>query len=149
MKAGDLVEIAIWLSGTETPDMIRAFKDRAQVNTTEAAKKLGLIVAPFSWETKKPGEDRVPPVPKEISGINVELLVGEALLILDRPVIMKQSGFVYDLEMEDLARLRKITRRAHAKVQPGSKLNNQQCDAIIEQLGPASALRTLRGHLDA
>lgn len=151
MKVGEVIESAIWLSGEENEQMIQAFKDRVRINIDEEAKKWNVVVGPMTWVIKKPGDDRVPPVPDAIQGINVQLLVGEAMVLGPvKPVIMASSGFVYDLRREDLLLLRKITRKAHQRRQPGSGLTDAQCDAVIEQLGPEAALRTLRnGHLDA
>lgn len=145
MKPGNRVESAIWLAGTEDDQMIQAFKDRARSQSDQKAKQHNVVVGPFIWTIKRPGDDRVPSVPDGISGVDVRLLVGEADIFPGKPtIISNQPGFVHDLTNEDIARLRKLTRCAHQKVQPGSKLNDQQCDAIIEKLGPDAALRTLR-----
>lgn len=145
MKPGDIVESAIWLSGEETDQMIQAWKDRVREKTNEKAKLDNMEVGPFNWVIKRPGDDRVPPVPDHINGINVQLLVGEASVIGKRQTIIhKQSGFVYDLTKDDLNRLRQITRRAHAHKQPGNRLNDKQCDAVIEHLGPDVVLKMLR-----
>jgi hypothetical protein len=150
MKPGQMVESAIWLSGEETEQMIQAWKDRVRENTDQTAKNFNVEVGPFTWVIKYPGDDRVPPVPDHIKGIDVKLLVGEASVIAKKTVIHKQSGFVYELTNEDRKLLHRITRKAFAKRQPGSKLSDQHCDAVIEQLGPEAALKTLRrGSFDA
>lgn len=145
MKPGDVIEAAIWLNGEEQPHMIESFKKSVLTNTKNQLKDMYLEPGEFTWTIKRPGEDRVPEVPKEITGLDVRLLVGEAMVFpTKRHVILKQSGFVYDLTKEDLNRLRRLTRQAHAKIQPGAGLNDKQCDAIIEYLGPDVALKTLR-----
>ena len=78
-------------------------------------------------------------------GPDVRLLIGEAKVgSYRRPVIVKQTGFVEDLTKEDRDRLRKLTRRAHAKTHPGDRLTDRHCDKIIEALGPDVAVKTLR-----
>ena len=151
MKPGDIIESAIWLAGDETDQMIQSWKDRVRETTNERAKMMNVQVGPFTWIIKSPGDERVPQVPDHIHGINVRLLVGEAVVLgAKQTVIHKQSGFVYDLTEQDLNNLRQITRRAHAKRNPGSRLDDKQCDAVIEHLGPEIAIRTLRsGRFDA
>lgn len=145
MKPGDNVEIAIWLTGEEPLWQIEDFKLRTRVQTDNAARHYHVEVGPFDWKIKKPGEDRVPKVPDHISGIDVGLLVGEAKVIHDsRPMIYRESGFVVDLPKAEREKLRRLTRRAHQRQYPGDRLNDRQCDAIIEFLGPDVAVQTLK-----
>ncbi len=59
------------------------------------------------------------------------------------------GSFVHELNPADLARLRDITRLAHAWRKPGERrLTDAECDAVIEEIGPDSALRTLKQAVD-
>lgn len=136
MKPGDRCEIAIWLDGTETLELIQRWKEdvREQANLFE--QNLNVTIGPFEFNMKRPGEERVPQVPEHVSGPDVRLLVAEADVTAGHFTIWKATGFVHDLTQPDLERLRKITRHAHALAHPGDKLDDQHCDSIIEQLGP-------------
>ena len=146
MKPGDMLEIAIWLSGTETPEQIAQWKDiDSLAAVAHAEREFGVNIGPLEFSIKVPGEDRVPPVPDHIAGPDVKLLVGEAKVAY-RPgyTIVPATGFVSDLEKDDREKLRGITRRAHAKRHPGDRLTDRHCDQIIEALGPDVAVKTLR-----
>lgn len=147
MKPGELIELAIWLSGTETHDQIERWKNiDCHKIARETERQNNVVIGPLEFTVKKPGEDRVPPVPSHISGPDVRLLVCEAKTFAVKSdfTSVRGLGFVHDLTPDDLDRLRKLTRRAHAKANPGDRLNNQRCDLIIESLGPEIAVRTLR-----
>src|SRR5689334_15645595 len=107
MKPGELAEYAIWVDGTETEAMLRQWKaDCAYMMASSQEPKLRL--GPVSFEIKRPGEDRVPPVPDRIKGPNVRLLIATAE-VLGFEILAKQS-FVDGLDKRDLKRLRKATR---------------------------------------
>ena len=148
MNPGELVEMAIWLSGTETPEQIERWKNIDCPNMARATERQNNVaIGPLEFTVKKPGEDRVPQVPEHIHGPDVRLLVCEAQTFAPKSNLTMQTrglGFIHDLTPDDLAKLRKMTRRAHAKANPGDRLNNQQCDRVIESLGPDIAVRTLR-----
>jgi hypothetical protein len=131
MKLGDLAEYAIWVDGTESEQMLRQWKaDCAYVmsHSQEPALKLG----PLSFEIKRPGEDRVPPVPGRIKGPNVRLLVATAEVIGFET--LRAESFVSGLDKRDLNRLRKATREAQ-----GRHLPDAICDQIIDRMGPVAA----------
>jgi len=131
MKIGDLAECAVWIDGTESEAMLRQWKaDCAYMMASGQEPKLRL--GPVKFEIKKPGEDRVPPVPDRIKGPDVRLLIATAE-VLGFEVVAKQS-FVDGLDKRDLRRLRAATRQAH-----GSQLPDSVCDQIIERLGPVAA----------
>lgn len=59
------------------------------------------------------------------------------------------GGFLADLSMEDLNRLRAITRRVHQYYRPYERpLTDQQADALIDGLGPDAAERSLKYAVD-
>lgn len=145
---GDLFETAIWLSGEETSEDLRRWKEEECPKMKEdAEKEFGVIIGPIEFLVKAPGQDRVPQVPDHISGFEVKLLVAQAKVFAYAPSLSNGPGFVFDLERDDLVRLRKLTRSAHAKTHPGDRLTNAQCDAIINALGPEVAVRTLGGEI--
>ena len=147
MKDGDPYELCIWLTGRETEALIVQWKADCQELLGDEAASRGFIIGPMTFTEKRPGEDRVPPVPDHIHGHDVRLLIGEAeVRRAPRTEIIKSSGFVQDLDAKDLARLREITRQARAKQMPlAAVLTDAECDDIIERIGPETALKTLRG----
>ena len=138
MKVGDTLEAAIWLDGCETPEMRALFMKTGR----QAFEDTGAVIGPVTWVEKYPGEDRVPPVPDHVQGPDVRLLVVEATVIaLSSP----DSMFLDELEPDDLRRLRRITRRAYAKMFPKrALLTDRQCDTLINDLGPDSAAEALQ-----
>lgn len=133
MKPGDLAECAIWLQGTETDDMLRQWKaDCAYMmaNGHDPVLKLG----PLTFEIKRPGSDRVPPVPERITGPDVRLLIATAEVLGFETA--RPASFIGDLAESDLVKLRGITRRQHGHRGP---LSDAQCDQIIDRLGPVAA----------
>ncbi len=131
MKIGELTERAIWIDGTESEAALRQWKvDCAfmMASAQEPRLKLG----PVTFEIKRPGEDRVPPVPAHITGPDVRLLVATAEVVGFEPV--HRGSFLNELSEADLVRLRKATRKVH-----GKKLPDGVCDQIIERLGPVAA----------
>ena len=143
--AGDTVECAIWVDGRETAEQRQQFEHDVQEAMVNGQRAHGAILGPVTWTEKRPGEQRVPPVPEHIAGPDVRLLVAEARVIglvanLNNPV-----GFVHELEPDDHALLRRITRREYQKQYPGQpRLTDRQCDTLINDLGPDAALETLR-----
>ena len=145
MRHGDIIEIALWLDGTETDYQLAHWRGIVCVDTARAeAHKFNLEVGPFTFVEKQPEEDHVPKVPEYISGPNVRLLVGNAPVRSKKPLILKESGFVEDLSYEDREKLRASTRRVLAKRHPADTLSDRNCDQVIEMLGPEVALKTLR-----
>ena len=147
MKTGDIVETAVWLTGTETPEMRRQYEAEVKNAIARAQSENGAILGPVVWTEKKPGEERVPTPPAHVNGPDVRLLVGEAKIVARAPVLSTTgSRFVADLDGADLAQLRAATRRAYANDFPGyPPLTDRQCDTLINDLGPEAALNTLRG----
>ena len=147
LKAGDVVEFAIWLTGAETERELQHWKTVVipKVHADTIAQH-HVELSPFSFTEKKPGTERVPPVPDHVKGPDVRLLVAEAKVGRStRKEIVRASGFVHDLTKDDLAKLRKITRRAHRRTHPGDVLSDKAADQVIEYLGPEAAVKTLRG----
>ena len=108
----------------------------------ETARQQNTALTPLRGTEKRPGDDRVPPVPDHIQGPDVLLLVAEA----DVQVLMgyDPGNFLAELEPRDLGRLRGITRAAYARRYPvRAPLTNPQCDTLINDLGLDAALASL------
>jgi hypothetical protein len=142
MKLGDILEAAIWITGDEAPEIRARYEGDVRVSITRACEQAGVIAGPVQWIEKRPEDDRVPEVPDHITGSRVRLLVAEAAVVAQAP--MNPAGsFVANLDRIDLERLRALTRRQHAREMPGT-LSDEQCDEIIEAIGPEAAIATLR-----
>lgn len=147
-EIGSVLECAIWLDGRETPTDRRQFEADVRTSMQAQAARDGIRIGPMTWTEKKPGEARVPPPPDHITGPNVRLLVGEAIVTGHEIVVWQKVGFVDDLEPRDLEILRRITRKKYAEEYPLHALSNgpltdRQCDTLINDLGPDVAVSTL------
>lgn len=133
MFVGDLAECAIWITGEETEVMLRQWRADAtylMANGHDPVLKLG----PLTFEIKRPGAERVPPVPAQISGPDVRLLIATAEVLGFETV--KRASFIGDLGPADLSKLRAVTRRQHGHRGP---LTDAMCDQIIDRVGPVAA----------
>lgn len=143
MKTGDVIESAIWLSGDESAEDRRRFEADVTHALTELCDHFGFLHGPVMFVEKRPGDDRVPPVPDHIQGQRVRLLVAEAEVVSRKPEQTPDS-FVANLEPDDLRRLREITQRAYMRQFRGRRLTDGQLDEVIEGIGPDAALDCLR-----
>lgn len=148
-SCGDVLESAIWLDGTETVAERARFANDVAEAMRAWGRRHGREIGPVTWIEKRPGDDRVPPVPDHIAGPNVRLLVAEAMIVTEGPIQRAKVGFVDDLEPSDAALLRRVTRRAYRRQYPNRRthpdLTDRQCDTLINDLGPDAAVETLRG----
>lgn len=139
MKPGDVIEVAVWLDGRETAEIRRQYEADVLETANLNLKAHGLVVTGIRWIEKRPGEPRVPEPPNSISGRVPRLLVAEIA------VGVPPSAFVTELEPDDLARLRRLTRAAYEREWPEyGRLTDRQCDRLINDIGPDAALRSLR-----
>lgn len=144
MRIGDVIESAIWLSGEESKKLRAFYEKDVEFTIATMCAQEGWLHGPVSFIEKRPEDDRVPPVPDHIHGPQVRLLVAEAQIVARKPE-SKPDSFVANLDRKDLVILRHVTRRSHARTNPESrKLNDHECDEIIERFGPEVALDTLR-----
>ena len=147
LRIGDLIECAIWLSGVETEAEIKRWMDidcPAALRGIVMQEDTKLEIGPVLFELKRPGDERVPQVPKHIAGPHVRLLVAEAFVVGLK--LVRTTTFLQCLDDGDLARLRAVTRRHHAKLGMG-ELSDAECDRIIEKLGPGSAAQAAAGSM--
>lgn len=143
MRVGEVIESAIWITGNEPVEIRRQYECDVTQAIDDLCNEHGFSHGPVKFIEKRPGEERVPPVPDHIQGDMVRLLVAEAVIDYHN-VCTSEGSFVANLEKKDLDSLRKITRRAWAKKHPHDTLSDHQCDEYIEELGPDAALETLR-----
>lgn len=145
MKLDDLIESAIWITGDESQLTRKRYEQDVIQAIDDLCSEEGFERGPVSFIEKLPGSDRVPEVPDHVHGSRVRLLVCEALII-GKSVLTSAGSFVDNLDRKDLMRLRIITRTAWIKRNPGQVLTDGECDHYIEQLGPETAIATLRSH---
>ena len=137
LYVGDLIEAAFWFSSpTEKQEAKRSI--RKAIGRVEDAA----LLSPVTWAELPPDNERAPE-PPEGSPRGVMLLVGEAKVLSVKKAVTKPDGFVGQLDVKDLAELRRVTRSAYAKSNPGITLTDWECDQYIERIGPDSALKTL------
>lgn len=147
LHPGDVIEAAIWMTGEER-EVEGGLKNRFEKDMRESlaagADAEGVIIGPLVIIEKRPGEDRVPPVPDNVHGIDVRLLVGEATVVGYVPEA-SEGYFIADLEPKDLARLVTILRRVYQQYNPGKpELAIERCYEFININGPDQALTALR-----
>lgn len=135
---GQPFETAAWFDPTN-PIARRETKKSLLIAMTRLQEHCSVVLGEFHWSVLSPGDDRVPEPPK-VAPNGIKLMFVEAEVVALKPKLGQQS-FVMDLEFADLELLRKITRRGAKKA--GRKLTDKECDAIIDQLGPEMAERTL------
>jgi hypothetical protein len=147
MNPGHAYEFAIWLTGLESPERIEAERDAMLVAFDRIAERDGVLLTPATFKELRPGEDRVPPVPKHIGGPNVRLLYAEAEVVGQAPMLVVNS-FLGDLDPVDLERLRTITRRT-ARGYGQAAMTDEECDRMIEEIGPDAAMEAVRNAVDS
>lgn len=141
MRIGDTFEAAIWLDGKESDVVRRQYEADMNEALDVECRRNGYGHGPVRFYEIRPGHVRVPPVPPHVDGPNVRMLVCEAVITPGlRPV-----SFLGDLDIVDLERLRAITRRvAGQRAGKPVYLSDEDCDAIIEEIGPDAALDAVR-----
>lgn len=138
LTLGEVIESAIWITGDESHELRKRYEADVTLAIADLCREHGVIHGPIQWREKRPGTDRVPEVPDHIQGSRVRLLVAEATVTELVPQ-SSQGSFIANLEKKDLDRLRALTRKAAKQ-----NLSNEQCDAVIESIGPEAAIDTLR-----
>lgn len=147
ITARDIVELAVWISDSDDQRMIKSWKKiDAPRLFKESAEAAGVRLGSIKFYELKPGEDRAGTPPKDIQGINVRLLIAECDVIGIIPQPEPESAFTLDLELVDLERMRTATRRAYGLVWAADgktlrELRDDECDRIINLLGPDAAAR--------
>jgi len=142
MQIGDVIENAIWITGDEREDLRERYKNDVLGTIDDLCAREGFEHGPITMHELRPGDDRCPEVPDHVKGTRVRLLVVESTLV-KKLVVESESSFVGNLDRADLVKLRKITRdRASKNLK--RIISNDECDYIIETLGPDAAVSALR-----
>ena len=145
-ESGNEVEFAIWYDAGEHLDPINSCSESIKdaLDAVCATKNVGH--GEISYEILKPGDDRVPLVPRWL-----EIITGAIPRLLLATTKTTSSlhhgptGIIGDLDKKDIVRLRVITRRAHRMAHPKTTpLTNQECDRIIDQVGIEVVMDQLR-----
>ena len=146
MRPGDALEFSVWYNAAKILDPEFRFGDQCREPMENICASAGLKCGPVSFTVLKPGDDRVPPVPKwleNVRGVLPRLLVGTATA--EFPSSTESPGLVQDLDKSDLEKLRAITRRKHQEFFPGSPpFRDYECDTMINAMGMEVVLQTLR-----
>lgn len=128
----DTAELAVWISDEDKPHEIEHWKNTiAPTKFKESADAAGVTVGPLRFYTLRPGEGRAGHPPKGLTGSNMRLLVAECDVVGFKPAV-KPYSFLAELSQKELQTLREATRRAWHPTQ----ISDQQCDLVIEKLGP-------------
>lgn len=147
LKSNDTAQLALWVSDDDPPNLIKEWKEiHAPKAFKDSAEACGVILGPISFHELKPGQDRAGTPPDSAQGINVRLIVAECDIVGLLPQPEAQSLFTYDLERADLENMRLATRRAYGLVLAADgktlrELRDDECDKIINLIGPDAAAR--------
>lgn len=101
--------------------------------------ELGADHTEIEWETLKLGDPRIDGDPPRSE---CYLRIG-CVRITKLPIhLVTNTPLSKDLEPEDLLKMRIATRQAHSRNYPHlSVLTDDQCDIIIDEIGPSSAVK--------
>ena len=152
MKPGDTAELAIWCSDSDDPRKIAFWKtDIAAGMFEESANRFGVMLGPARYYELQVGEGRAGNPPDKAIGDNVRLLVAECEVIGYRTNGVAPSRFTDDLKAKDRDVLRAITRKVYCSTNGHTvmPMTDEDCDKVIDMLGPEAAERALRGAVDA
>ena len=144
-KPGDTLETALWFNA-EHP--------REEHDARTGIYKAFLVmedhhkieIGPVTFSVMEHGDPRVPNPPPGFSG-TPKLMVGEALVIKKLALTTHgEVGLTNDLKPEDLELLRDVTQKTYFLHNPAGTppLTNEQLDLIINEVGPETALKSLR-----
>jgi hypothetical protein len=142
VRSGDVIEAALWFdpSRLSQETSARLAIERA---LHDCADEANAIVGPPRWEILTPGDRRLPDPPADAPR-GVKCLVGHCIVLAladERPA----RRFALELDANDLARFRAITRRAWAARYPSDPpLTDHECDDWIERYGPDAAANVVR-----
>lgn len=137
-RKGDVVESAMWYRNPKEKKACRLAIMRHISQASEA-----MILAPIEWSELSPEHERCPEPPPDAER-GIMLLVGEAEVkeIKDVP---NKNRFVDQLGPKDLLLIRNITRSIYMGYNQGEDtLSDDECDLLIETMGPDAAVKTMR-----
>lgn len=147
LRPRDTAELAVWISDSDPPGKLKWWKEEeAPRRFKESAEAARVKLGPIRFYELQPGEDRAGTPPDNIQGINVRLLVAEADVLGFLPMPAPEYRFTDELKFEDLQKMRAATRRGYGPVLAADgksyrPLRDDECDKIINQIGPEAAAR--------
>ena len=137
IEPGRELEIAIWYDANKYLDPMNSCDESIKDMLDIVCAKNKVVRADIDYEILKPGDDRVPPIPRWleiVDGVVPRLFVATAKIVSN--VHQEPIGIIGDLDKKDIIKLRFITKREYHKVHPNSTpLTNHECDQIIDKLG--------------
>ena len=149
MRIGDICVAADWLTGTETADEIEQAHAFCKVAFQRLSDQKQVLFGPIQFSERHPGDEGVGSPPDNIKGPDVRLLVGEAKVLRRKPQYAPPDGFHTLLDAVTLQDMRAATRRGHKAAHKRSParyrpLTDDQCDRMIDEIGPVTVERMLR-----
>jgi hypothetical protein len=139
----EVIVAALWFNSDDPSEKASA-KAGIQRAVAETAKRKQMNHGPIQYRVLEPDSDEITVSPPAKFGPGTKCLVGEAPAEQAYHVLRQVSGFTHELETKDLEALRAETRRSLDLVFPHDKdRSNARIDAVINEIGPETALRTL------
>ena len=149
LKQKDTALLALWISDDDPPAKLKWWREQEAPRIfNESADAAGATLGPMRWYELSPGEGLAGTPPKDIQGTNVRLLVAEADVVDWTGLLPDGPGFLDELTYEDLVQLRQATRRSfgpclNADGKSYRELRDDECDRIINLVGPEAAVREM------
>lgn len=146
-QIGDEVYGAIWFDPLETGSRLFAAEQVKKV-LDDYARDNNVTLSKPAYREMRPGEPGVPQAPRP----NVLLYYGSARIVaFGSGISVVPERFSQQIGNDDLQKLRKITREQWArsyKTNPvvglKSWLSDAECDNLVDEMGPETALKILR-----
>ena len=148
IEPGSELEFSIWYDANEHADPISSCSESITEGLDAICVKSNVFHDKVHYEILKPGDDRVPSVPRWL-----EIIYGSVPRLLVATTKAYNSGWrdqntvgiIGDLDKKDIARLRLITRSIHQKCHPNTtSLTDYECDHIIDKMGMEVVMDQLR-----
>lgn len=141
---GKILTASLWFNADD-PTEKESAKTGIRLAIDIAAQKQGMEHGPVSFRTLEPYDKEIATLPPPQFGPGTKCMVGEAKARPAFHVVKPKSGFTHELEAADLEILRAKTRQALDAAYPNDKdRSNARVDAIINEIGPETALKTLK-----
>ena len=138
MKIGDILEPASMWYNADHPKEKEAAERGIESVLTMMAEEDNVVIGPIEWETLDPMSPRLPEPPGIFQG-TIRCRVGYAYVVAHKETGYSMSG---DLSDEDRETMRIATRKKWAQVH-GEILSDEDCDKLLDQVGPEAAAETI------
>lgn len=138
----EIAQAAAWFAPGERLKAETMIRDAISAATIRRKLHAG----PIEWRVVDVDSDELAARPPDGYGPGTQCLIGEAKTTQGYYIVEAKSGFTHELESKDLETLRAETRKAlDAKFPHDRDRSNARVDAIINELGPQTALKVLGG----